>query len=629
MPTLSPPRAAIYARVSSAEQRDKHTIASQLAELPAYALAQGWSVVDTYVDDGRSAKSGQLERRDGLARLLADAAAGRVDLVCVVDLDRLSRAEDMIERATILGALQRADVKIAVMGAGVQDLRTFTGDLYATLHSAFAAQWVRQHREKIGRGKRRAIAVGKKPAGPTPYGYAYDRHAPDGARAWSIDEGQAAVVREIFARVARGESCPAVAADLERRAVPRPRGGAWQRERVYQVARARTYLGAWTASKAEAITVPVPRIVTDEQWAAADEQLRRHHRRGVRRTRHHYLLDGLGRCACGAPIGIASAIARPGDRQDVPARYLCSHRRRPPAGADRCTLPYFRAAVIDGWIWESLAELLARPDLVEEVLRRRRDRAATDGGLWQRDADAARAHLARLERAERVALGQHRAGRLSEGALSTELGALARERQAAQLQLDAALRAGAAVAADVDQARDLEAALANLRPRLTTLDDGERRAIVRELLGEGAVTFGPRVVEARFGLVAGAADVDASVGQGVHGSTSYVSRGQPIGVLRLLSTAAWAPSGSQTSRPSPDPAVVAQLVARADVPPPPYLAPASVVDGQPRSRDRRPLELRTCAGCGLTFWARADGPNRARHCSHGCYSASGARRDAR
>ena len=71
-------RAVCYARVSSAQQRDKDTIASQLRVLPEFVERHGWTLVkpvDTYVDDGRTAKAGHLERRDGLSALLRDAAA--------------------------------------------------------------------------------------------------------------------------------------------------------------------------------------------------------------------------------------------------------------------------------------------------------------------------------------------------------------------------------------------------------------------------------------------------------------------------------------------------------------------------------------------------------------------------
>jgi DNA invertase Pin-like site-specific DNA recombinase len=85
-------RAVGYARVSSITQRDRDTIASQLRVLPAFIERQGWTLarpIDSYVDDGRTAKAGHLEARTGLTALLRDAAAGVFDVVVVCRSDWL------------------------------------------------------------------------------------------------------------------------------------------------------------------------------------------------------------------------------------------------------------------------------------------------------------------------------------------------------------------------------------------------------------------------------------------------------------------------------------------------------------------------------------------------------------
>src|SRR5450432_891589 len=114
-------RAVIYARVSSAAQRDRHTIASQLTTLPNFISLRGWKLVrppETYVDDGRTAKGGFLSKRTSFTRLMHDAGQGLFDVVAVVDLDRLTRSEDLRERGEVLGAFQRGGVQIAVSGTG-------------------------------------------------------------------------------------------------------------------------------------------------------------------------------------------------------------------------------------------------------------------------------------------------------------------------------------------------------------------------------------------------------------------------------------------------------------------------------------------------------------------------------
>lgn len=72
-------RAVCYSRVSSASQAERGTIESQFRDLPAFVARMGWQLVrpiSTYVDDGRTARSGHLAARTGFAALLRDAAAG-------------------------------------------------------------------------------------------------------------------------------------------------------------------------------------------------------------------------------------------------------------------------------------------------------------------------------------------------------------------------------------------------------------------------------------------------------------------------------------------------------------------------------------------------------------------------
>ena len=73
---MTAPRAALYARVSTDEQNTD----LQVEELHRLAEQRGWSVVGEYVDHGIS---GVKESRPALDALLADAQAGKLDLVAV------------------------------------------------------------------------------------------------------------------------------------------------------------------------------------------------------------------------------------------------------------------------------------------------------------------------------------------------------------------------------------------------------------------------------------------------------------------------------------------------------------------------------------------------------------------
>jgi DNA invertase Pin-like site-specific DNA recombinase len=85
--TIRPtPRVALYARYSSDNQRDA-SIEDQLRQCRERAAREGWSVVDSYSD---RAISGASLIRSGIQELLADAQAGRFDMVLSEALDRIS-----------------------------------------------------------------------------------------------------------------------------------------------------------------------------------------------------------------------------------------------------------------------------------------------------------------------------------------------------------------------------------------------------------------------------------------------------------------------------------------------------------------------------------------------------------
>lgn len=479
-------RAAAYARVSSAGQRDRHTIESQLRALPEFIAARGWELVATYVDDGRSAKAGKLDKRTGFTELLRDAAAGRFDVVAVINVDRLTRSEDIAERGAVLGAFQRAGVKIADASSGqVLDLSSSMGDLFSGLQAFFAAEENRKKSIRIKEGKLTAIARGKKPGGLTPYGYRYDR----ATGAWSVHELEAAIVREVFARAKAGESANSIAEDLHARAVPRPKGGSWNASRVYALLKQTAYRGSWLADKRKRLIVATPRLVEDAAWYAVHDRDAAKARQlgALRRTRHVYLIEGLATCElCGAPIGIASALASHRKNPTV-AKYVCRNRRTPTRGTARCRAPYWKAAEVDIRVFAALVRLVTRDDLVERVARRARADAGADTEAWRADLEAAERRLARLAKVEAAILIRFRRETISEAAVDIELEAIHRERTQAHYQIEAARRAELAAGQRISRLDALAAHVADLRARAANASPEKRRELVRALVKPGGV----------------------------------------------------------------------------------------------------------------------------------------------
>ena len=82
--------AAIYARVSSDQQKEEKTIASQTAALIEFARQENYQVPDEWVSEDEG-YSGASLIRPGLERIRDLAAEGQIQAVLALSPDRLSR----------------------------------------------------------------------------------------------------------------------------------------------------------------------------------------------------------------------------------------------------------------------------------------------------------------------------------------------------------------------------------------------------------------------------------------------------------------------------------------------------------------------------------------------------------
>jgi DNA invertase Pin-like site-specific DNA recombinase len=151
---MSQLRVALYARVSTVNHGQDSGL--QLEELRQVAAQRGWIVAKEYVDNG---VSGSKTSRPALDQMLADAQAGRFDVLVVWKLDRLARSLQHL-----LGLLDQ----LAGWGVGFASLRdagidttTPTGRLLLQLLGAFAEFERALIQERVVAGVRRAKAAGK------------------------------------------------------------------------------------------------------------------------------------------------------------------------------------------------------------------------------------------------------------------------------------------------------------------------------------------------------------------------------------------------------------------------------------------------------------------------------------
>ena len=146
-------RAAIYLRVST----DDQTTENQRQALVEVAGRRGWSVVETYEDQGVSGAKGR-DQRPGFDRMLKDAGRRRFDVLAVWSIDRLGRSTAAV--ATALDDLEAAGVAIYADKEGV-DASTAHGRAMLEMASVFARLERSMIAERVKAGMARAKAEGK------------------------------------------------------------------------------------------------------------------------------------------------------------------------------------------------------------------------------------------------------------------------------------------------------------------------------------------------------------------------------------------------------------------------------------------------------------------------------------
>ena len=164
-------RCAIYTRKSTDEglEQDFNSLDAQREACSAYILSQageGWEQIDEHFDDG--GWSGGTMERPAINQLMDDVKAGRVDIIVVYKVDRLTRS--LADFAKIVEIL---DDKGASFVSVTQAFNTTTSMGRLTLNVLLSfAQFEREVtgeriRDKIAASKRKGMWMG----GTVPHGY--------------------------------------------------------------------------------------------------------------------------------------------------------------------------------------------------------------------------------------------------------------------------------------------------------------------------------------------------------------------------------------------------------------------------------------------------------------------------
>ena len=150
-------RAGVYGRLSETYDAAE-SVPTQLDRGAGHAGRRGWAVVATFKDDGYSAF--KEVTRDGFGELIAAIEGGRVDVVIVRDIDRLTR--NLTDWNAFEKACVRHGVRLSAYTGGDLDLSTAEGAYYggmetlrARRESAVKSARVREAQDREARKGRR------------------------------------------------------------------------------------------------------------------------------------------------------------------------------------------------------------------------------------------------------------------------------------------------------------------------------------------------------------------------------------------------------------------------------------------------------------------------------------------
>ncbi|MBX3315744.1 MAG: recombinase family protein [Phycisphaeraceae bacterium] len=371
-PPGSPPtlRCAVYTRKSSEEGLDMafNSLDAQREAGTDYIKSQrshGWVLIPTLYDDGGF--SGGTTERPGLQRLLTDIRGGRVDIVVVYKVDRLSRSLSDFARL-----MQTFDEHHVSFVSVTQQFNTTTSMGRLTLNMLLSfAQFEREVageriRDKIGATMRKGLFI----VGQTPFGYrrpALGDPDPDN-RVIRIVPEEAALVRRVYTMYLEHRSLLTIAQTLNAEGLTTRRwtssrkrthgGRPWTNALLHRILTNPVYIGKIVHTRgshlpnakdrAEPVIWPGLHepIIDQEMWDRVRAVMDEHRERSHASWSHTHLLKGKIHTADGhrlTPGG--TGRKRPDGRSHRVPYYVSMQAVR--HGYAACTISSINATRID------------------------------------------------------------------------------------------------------------------------------------------------------------------------------------------------------------------------------------------------------------------------------------------
>jgi site-specific DNA recombinase len=357
-PLIRKLRCAVYTRKSTEEglEMEFNSLDAQREACEAYVASQraeGWLLVSDRYDDG-GFSGGTLER-PALKRLLADIEAGRVDVVVVYKIDRLSRS--LMDFSRLVEVFDRHNVTFVSI---TQSFNTTTSMGRLTLNVLLSfAQFEREVigeriRDKFAASRRKGMWMG----GWAPLGYEVRD------RKLVVNEEDAKLVRSIFQRFLKTGSATILARQLIQEGVRNKYGKLIDKGILYKLLNNPVYIGE-AVHKGVSYPGEHDAIVDRKVWDRVQAQFQANPRKRAvtARAQTPSLLKGR----IFGPRGVAMSPSHTRKKGRL-YRYYVSQTALKQGAAD-CPIGRVPAAEIEKIVVDQVRILLRSPEIIVQTWR--------------------------------------------------------------------------------------------------------------------------------------------------------------------------------------------------------------------------------------------------------------------
>ncbi len=391
-------RAIIYVRVSTDEQAKGYSLKTQVEGCMHYAEEMGYAIAATFQEDYTGTSLDRPALNEMRSYIATDPA---VTVLIVYDLDRIARKS--ILQMILEEELLRSGITVEYVIGRYED--SDEGRLQKQIRASIAEYEKAKILERSKRGKRGKaqsgfVLVGSRP----PYGYQVNSEP---HKAWlEINKEEAQIVRLVYEWYLIGDesgfplSMNAITTKLTNLRIP-TRGdkfshvakkrdqGVWSSPMIRHILRNQTYAGTWHYGKTkiisdgkentrkaksksglgkqvarnreEWVSVPVPAIIPRQDFDQVQVKIASNFRDSKRDSKNEYLLGRRVRCSeCNYAF-----VGR--TRREHNHYYYCKGREQKPVSL--CSMPNFRADLLDLTVWEWLVNLIENPEMVTQGLK--------------------------------------------------------------------------------------------------------------------------------------------------------------------------------------------------------------------------------------------------------------------